>query len=345
MEPPVATTPPLDEQPVPTPPPAGAEVMSPPLRRVRGLLQGWGSELVVAAVIVVLSVLIGLAQPVFFSTENLLNIIQSVAVVGIAAIGATFIVISANLDLSVGSTISLCGLVCAIAMQHGLSFVPAIGVALLAGAGVGLVNGLIVTIGRVNSFIVTLGMMSAIEGLALLITGGHPEPMPDSTAWLGQSNVGPVPISVIALLGITAGAQLFLSYTIAGKRITAIGDNYRAAYLSGIPVRTTTVLSFIIGGATAAFAGVLQASSLANAQPNAGAGMVLTIVAGVIIGGTSLMGGRGSVIGTLLGATLLGVMSNAFVLLALNPEIQVISVGAVVIAAALFDQWRLRRGG
>jgi ribose/xylose/arabinose/galactoside ABC-type transport system permease subunit len=333
-----------------TPPPTDAAATAEPaprllLRRLRVLAHGWGSELVVAAVILVLATLIGLDNPIFFSSQNLLNVIQSVAVVGIAAIGATFVVISGNLDLSVGSTISLCGLVAAIAMGHGLPFLAGLAVAVVAGGGVGLVNGLIVTVGRVNSFIVTLGMMSAVEGLALIVTNSHPEPMPDSSAWLGQGNVGPVPVSVVVLVAIAAVAQLFLSCTIGGKRITAIGDNHRAAYLSGIPVRTTAVLAFIIAGGTAAFAGVLQASSLANAQPNAGAGLVLTIVAGVIIGGTSLMGGRGSIVGTLLGATLLGVLSNAFVLLRLNPEIQVISVGVVVIAAALFDQWRLHRVG
>jgi ribose/xylose/arabinose/galactoside ABC-type transport system permease subunit len=322
------------------PPPRGGLV-----RSIAGLSRGWGSEFVVAAVIVVVSLAIGLDNPIFFSSENLLAIVQSVAVVGIAAIGATFVVISGNLDLSVGSTISLCGLVAAIVMGHGVPFLPAIAIAVLAGAAVGLANGLIVTVGRVNSFIVTLGSMSAIAGLALMVTSSHPEGMPDSSAWLGQGYVGAIPVSVIVLLGLAALAQLFLSRSVAGQRIMAIGDNRRAAFLSGIPVRSTTLLAFVIAGAAAAFAGVLQASSLANAQPAAGANLVLTIVAGVIIGGTSLMGGRGSIVGTLLGATLLGVMSNAFVLLRLDPEIQVISVGFVVIAAALFDQWRLHRVG
>jgi ribose/xylose/arabinose/galactoside ABC-type transport system permease subunit len=315
------------------------------LRMLGARSHGWGSELVVAAVIVALSVAIGIDNPIFFSSDNLLAIIQSVAVVGIAAIGATFVVISGNLDLSVGSTISLCGLVAAIVMKDGVPFLPAIAIAVVAGGAVGLANGLIVTVGRVNSFIVTLGSMSAIAGLALMVTGSHPEEMPNSSAWLGQGYVGAIPVSVIVLLGLAALAQLFLSRSVAGQRITAIGDNQRAAFLSGIPVRSTTLLAFVIAGAAGAFAGVLQASSLANAQPAAGANLVLTIVAGVIIGGTSLMGGRGSIVGTLLGATLLGVMSNAFILLRLDPEIQVISVGVVVIAAALFDQWRLRRAG
>jgi ribose/xylose/arabinose/galactoside ABC-type transport system permease subunit len=169
--------------------------------------------------------------------------------------------------------------------------------------------------------------------------------MPDSSAWLGQANLGAVPVSVIVLIGLAALAQLFLSRTVRGQRIMAIGDNARAAYLSGLPVRSTTILAYVIAGGFAAFAGVLQASSLANAQPAAGSGLVLTIIAGVIIGGTSLMGGRGSIVGTLLGSILLGILSNAFILLRLNPEIQVVSLGVVIVLAALFDQWRMRRSG
>jgi ribose/xylose/arabinose/galactoside ABC-type transport system permease subunit len=313
--------------------------------RLAALSRGWGSELIVLAVIVVLGLLVGLGNPVFFSAQNLLNILQAVAVVGIAAIGATLVVVSGNLDLSVGSTISLGGLAAALTTTAGLPFEMAILVGVMAGAAVGVVNGLIVTLGRVNSFIVTLGTASAIAGLALYITDRHPIAMPDSSAWLGQGAVGPVPVSVVVLILLVVLTQYFLSRTIPGQRIVAIGDNQRAAYLSGLPVRSTTILAYVLAGMFAAFAGVLQASSLANAQPAAGSGMVLTIIAGVIIGGTSLLGGRGSVIGTLLGSVLLGILSNAFILLRLNPEIQVVSLGVVIVLAALFDQWRMRRSG
>lgn len=313
--------------------------------RLRAFARGWGSELIALVVIVGLGGLIAVGNPVFLSPQNLLNILLAVAVVGVAGIGATFVMISGNLDLSVGSTISLAGLTCALAMTNGLPFEVAILVGILTGVAIGVVNGLIVTVGRVNSFIVTLGTASAIGGLALMVTDRRPVAMPDSSAWLGQGKVGPVAISVIVLIGLTVAGQWFLSRTVYGQRITAVGDNSRAAFLSGIPVGATVVLAYVLGGGFGAFAGVLQASSLANAQPGAGAAMVLTIIAGVIIGGTSLMGGRGSIVGTLLGSVLLGVMSNAFILLRLAPDIQVISLGVVVVAAALLDQWRLRRAG
>lgn len=314
--------------------------------RFQTIYREWGSELIVLVVIIVLGLVVGLGNPVFFSPRNLLNILQAVSVVGIAAIGATLVVISGNLDLSVGATISIGGLMCAIAMSFwGLPFEVAILIGVLTGCAIGLGNGIIITYGRVNSFIVTLGTSSAIAGLALFITNRRPVAMPKSSAWLGQGNIGPVPMSVVMLIALAAITQIFLSRSVRGQRITAIGDNQRAAFLSGIPVRATTLLAYVMAGGFAAFAGVLQASSLANAQPAAGGGMVLTIIAGVIIGGTSLLGGRGSIIGTLLGSILLGILSNAFILLRLNPEIQVVSLGLVIVLAALVDQLRMHRSG
>jgi ribose/xylose/arabinose/galactoside ABC-type transport system permease subunit len=310
---------------------------------VTELSANWGSEVIVALVIVALSVGIGIDNPVFFNSQNLLNIVQSVSVVGIAAIGATFVVISANLDLSVGSTISLCGLIAPLTMETGAPFVVGVLAAVGVGCVVGVLNGALVTKGRVNSFIVTLATLSIVQGAALLATHQHPLQMPNSSLWLGQGNVGPVPNSAICLVSLTILAQLYLSRTTSGQRITAVGDNSRAAFLSGIPVSATIVLAFVIAGGCAGFAGVLNASTLANAQPDAGANMLLTVAAGVIIGGTSLSGGRGSVIGTLLGSVLLGIMNDAFILLALDTTIQVVSVGFVIVIAALFDQWRIRR--
>jgi ribose/xylose/arabinose/galactoside ABC-type transport system permease subunit len=313
--------------------------------QIRGFAREWGSELIVLVVIVVLGTLVGIGNPVFFSPQNLLNILQAIAVVGIAAIGATLVIVSGNLDLSVGSIVSLGGLMCAIPMLWGVPFEFAILIGVATGCIAGAANGIIVTYGRVNSFIVTLGTSSALAGLALYITDRHPVSMPDSSAWLGQGDIGPLPISVLALIVFAAGSQYFLSRTVPGQRITAIGDNQRAAFLSGLPVRSTIILAYVLAGGFAAFAGVLQASALANAAPAAGAGLVLTIIAGVIIGGTSLLGGRGSIIGTLLGSILLGILSNAFILLRLNPEIQVVSLGLVIVFAALVDQWRMRRSG
>lgn len=308
---------------------------------LRTMFANWGSEIAIGGVIVVLAFTISLFNDRFFTYGNLINIIQAVTVTGIAAIGATLIIVSGHLDLSVGSALGFSGLVGAMAMQGAI---PALGI--LAGIGVGalvgLANGLLVTYGRVNAFIATLGMLSVVRGLALITTNGAPQDVPDSLLFIGQGSVGGVPVSVIILLVLVAVAQWFLSRTIYGRRITAVGDNQQAAYLAGIPVRNTIILSFILAGVFAAIAGIVNASNLALATTDAGTGLELDIVAAVIVGGTSLMGGRGSVIGALLGSCLLGLLRNAFVLLHLSAYLQVTAIGVVIILATLIDQLRQR---
>lgn len=308
---------------------------------IRTTLANWGSEIAIGGVIVVLAFTISLFNDRFFTYGNLINIIQAVTVTGIAAIGATLIIVSGHLDLSVGSTLGFSGLVGAMAMQGAI---PALGI--LAGIGVGalvgLANGLLVTYGRVNAFIATLGMLSVVRGLALITTNGAPQDIPDSLLFIGQGQVGGIPVSVIILLALVGVAQWFLSRTIYGRRITAVGDNQQAAYLAGIPVRSTIILSFVLAGVFAAIAGIVNASNLALATTDAGTGLELDIVAAVIVGGTSLMGGRGSVIGALLGSCLLGLLRNAFVLLHLSAYLQVTAIGVVIILATLIDQLRQR---
>jgi len=305
------------------------------------LVANWGSELAIGAVIVVLAFTISLFNERFFTYGNLINIIQAVTVTGIAAIGATLIIVSGHLDLSVGSTLGFSGLVGAMAMQGAF---PVLGIVagIAVGALVGMANGLLVTYGRVNAFIATLGMLSVVRGLALITTNGAPQDVPESLLFIGQGKVAGVPVSVIILLGLVAITQWFLSRTIYGRRITAVGDNQQAAYLAGIPVRSTIILSFVLAGAFAAVAGIVNASNLALATTDAGTGLELDIVAAVIVGGTSLLGGRGSIIGALLGSCLLGLLRNAFVLLHLSAYLQVTAIGAVIILATLIDQLRQR---
>lgn len=309
---------------------------------LKSLMATWGSELAIGAVILVLAFTISLFNDRFFTYGNLINIIQAVTVTGIAAIGATLIIVSGHLDLSVGSALGFSGLVGAVAMQ---SAVPALGivVGIAVGAMVGMVNGLLVTYGRVNAFIATLGMLSVVRGLALITTNGAPQDVPESLLFIGQGKVAGVPVSVIILLALVGLTQWFLSRSIYGRRITAVGDNQQAAYLAGIPVRSTIILSFVLAGAFAAVAGIVNASNLALATTDAGTGLELDIVAAVIVGGTSLMGGRGSIVGALLGSCLLGLLRNAFVLLHLSAYLQVTAIGVVIILATLIDQLRQRQ--
>lgn len=326
--------------------PARATLGGPPaigVSRYQRIVQEWGSELALAAVIVVLGTVISLFSDRFLTYGNLMNVLQAVSVVGIAGVGATLIIVSGHLDLSVGSTLGYSGLVGAMAM-HGPVAWFGLPVGIAVGAAVGLVNGLLVTYGRINAFIATLGMLSVVRGLALVTTDGAPQMVPDSLLFLGQGKVAGIPVSVLVLLGLVVVGQVYLSRTVGGRRITAVGDNQRAAFLAGIPVRRTIIMAFVLAGACAALAGLVNASNLALATTDAGTGTELDIVAAVIVGGTSLMGGRGSVVGSLLGACLLGLLRNAFVLLHLSPYLQVTAIGAVIILAALIDQLRLRRG-
>jgi ribose/xylose/arabinose/galactoside ABC-type transport system permease subunit len=302
----------------------------------------WGSEIALVVLIAIVGAAIAAGNSTFLTQDNLFNVLRSVSVTGIAAIGATLVIISANLDLSVGSVLGYSSLVGAVAMQGSFAYwgIPA---ALLVGALVGLANGLLITYGGVNSFIATLGMLSVVRGLALVTTDGTPQQVPESLQFIGQGTVVGVPFSVVLLLALVVATQWFLSRTIAGRRITAVGDNSRAAFLAGIPVRRTIVITFVLAGMFAAVAGLVNASNLALATTDAGTGLELDIVAAVIVGGTGLMGGRGSVIGTLLGACLLGLLRNAFVLLHLSPYLQVTAIGSVIVLAALVDQLRLRR--
>lgn len=310
--------------------------------RLQRVLQDWGSELALAGVIVVLGTIISLFSDRFLTYGNLMNVLQAVSVVGIAGVGATFIIIAGHLDLSVGSTLGYSGLVGAMAM-HGPIAWFGLPVGILVGCLVGLANGLLVTYGRINAFIATLGMLSVVRGLALVTSNGAPQTVPESLLFLGQGKVAGVPVSVLILVGVVLLGQAYLSRSVGGRRITAVGDNQRAAFLAGIPVRRTTITAFVLAGGTAALAGLINASNLALATTDAGTGTELDIVAAVIVGGTSLAGGRGSIVGSLLGACLLGLLRNAFVLLHLSPYLQVTAIGAVIIVAALIDQLRLRR--
>lgn len=299
-------------------------------------------EVGVALVILVLAICIAIGNPNFATSANLFNLLRSIAITGIVAVGMTFVLISGELDLSVGSVVALAG-VTAFTVAAETSSLLAIPVGLLTGAAAGLVAGLVVTRVRVNSFIVTLGMLSVARGLALLVTGGLPVDGPPALQALGQGALGPVPVQVIILLVIAVVGQLVLTRTVFGNQVQAVGDNPEAARLSGIPVARIKVACLVLVGLLAGLAGLIRGAQLGVAEPNAAVGLELSVIAAVIIGGTSLSGGRGSVTGALLGAVLLGLIQNAFVLLHLSNFLQVLSTGLIIILAAAFDRLRVRR--
>jgi ribose/xylose/arabinose/galactoside ABC-type transport system permease subunit len=267
-------------------------------------------------------------------------VLVAVAVVGIMSIGQTFVIIAREIDLSVGSVMGLSGLCGAYAMSQGLNPVLGICLAIAVGATAGLVNGLIVVYGRVNSFIATLGMLSVARGLTQVISGGLPIMVDPSVMFIGQGELFDVPVQVLIFIGLVIVGQIVLKRSVLGQRIIAVGDNDEAARLSGIPLNATRVAVFVFSGVLAAVAGMVYTAQVSVAEAQAGTGLELDVIAAVVIGGASLSGGRGSILGAMLGAYLLGALRNAFILLELSPFLQQMSVGLVIVLAALFDQFR-----
>lgn len=299
-----------------------------------------GQEAGLVAVILGLSVAFSFFNPNFLSTDNLRNVLVAVAVVGIMSIGQTFVIIAREIDLSVGSVMGLSGLCGAYAMSQGLNPILGICLAIAVGAAAGLVNGLIVVYGRVNSFIATLGMLSVARGLTQVISGGLPIMVDPSVMFIGQGAIFDVPVQVLIFIGLVIVGQIVLKRSVLGQRIIAVGDNDEAARLSGIPLNATRVAVFVFSGVLAAVAGMVYTAQVSVAEAQAGTGLELDVIAAVVIGGASLSGGRGSILGAMLGAYLLGALRNAFILLELSPFLQQMSVGLVIVLAALFDQFR-----
>ncbi|MDX3926427.1 MAG: ABC transporter permease [Shinella sp.] len=299
-----------------------------------------------ATVLVMLILLfVGLAfySEYFFTSRNLANYARQISVVGIVALGQALVIICGGIDLSVGSTIGLAAVTAA--MVSALTGMPGVGLvaAILCGTLIGLVNGLLVTRFRINPFITTLGMLSVTRGAALLITNGNPQRFDSWAAWLGYGRIGGVPAQFIILAVLTVVVWLFATRTRAGRNIYAVGNNARAARLAGIDVERTRILVFTISGSLAGLGGLLLGGMLTNSNPNLGLGYELDVIAAVILGGVALAGGRGSIGGVVIGAALMGLLRNAFVLLNVSGYWQTITIGLVVIVAVGADSLNRRR--
>lgn len=316
---------------VPTTPTMGAR-----LRRLFGQ-----QELGLLLLIIVLALLVNAANDRFLSPTNIANLLQTVTVVGIIAVGMTFVLIAKEIDLSVGSVLALSAVSAGYLYSLGLNPWLAMIAGIITGGLCGLVVGTIVVFGKVSSFIVTLGMLSVARGLTQLITGGLPQQMPAELKFIGQGRVLEiVPVSVIIFIALVVLGQFVLTRTVFGLRTTAIGDNDTAARLGGIPVSGTRIAVFVLIGLLAGVAGIVYSTQVGVAEAQAAQGYELDVIAAAVIGGASLAGGRGSIIGAFLGACLLGLLRNAFILLSLSSFLQQVSIGAVIILAALFDQAR-----
>lgn len=291
-----------------------------------------------------LVLVLSLLSPHFLTTENLLNITRQVAVNAILATGMTFVIISAGIDLSVGSVLALSGCVMAIALNAGVGIFPGILLAVGVGSLCGLANGFMTGYLRVPPFIATLGMMSVARGLALVVTGGYPIfELPEGFSYLGTGYLWDVlPVSLLFTFLVLVAAHFVLTRMKLGRYVYVIGGNEEAAVLSGVNVKATKMLIYTICGFLAGLASVVFVSRLNSAQPTAGIAYELDAIAATVIGGTSLFGGVGSIGGTVIGALIMGVLRNGLNLLNVSSFWQQVVIGVVIITAVYVDQLRHR---
>jgi ribose transport system permease protein len=294
-------------------------------------------EATVLLMLVVVFIVLSVASEFFLTTRNLTNVARQMSVVGIVALGQALVIIGGGIDLSVGSVIGLSAVTAA--MLSAATGSPLLGIfgALAVGTAVGVVNGLLVTRVRINPFITTLGTLSIARGTALLVTNGNPQRFDNWAAWLGYGKIGELPVQFALLVVLTAAVWFFANRVKWGRNVYAVGDNARAARLAGVDVRGTRILVFTICGALAGLGGLLLGGMLTNANPNLGLGYELDVIAAVILGGVALTGGRGSILGVVIGAALMALLRNAFVLLNISGYWQTITIGLVVIVAVGAD--------
>lgn len=290
--------------------------------------------------LVLLMIVMSMLSPVFFTPNNLVNILVQVSYVGIMAAGATLVIILGGIDLSVAAVLSFSFMIVAVVYTtFGLPFWLCIVIGLAVGAGIGMINGILIAFGGVQPFIATLATMFAATGLSLYLTNGTPIlGLPDWFQGLAQTELAGISLQVFLMIIVFVVAGLWLKFRPAGRSVYAIGGNEEVSRLSGIKVRAIQVRVYVVAGFLAAVAGLVVGARLNAAQPGAGnSSDLLSVIAAVVIGGASLSGGVGSMWGTFVGLLIIGVLNNGLTLLNVSPHLQPVVIGAAIILAVLSD--------
>jgi len=305
----------------------------------RNLLHRFGLLFVILLVGLALS----FTTDTFLSVANLTNVARQVSINGILAVGVTFVLLTAGVDLSLGSVVALSGVACAMFAHPGEhSVIVPILVGLLTGASCGLVNGVLVTRGGVAPFIVTLGMMTIARGLALILSGGRPVANMSESLTSLAGDIGGFPIPVLCFAIVSALAWFFLRDFRLGRHLYAVGGNENAARAAGISVERVKLFAYVVCGLLTGLAGVVLAARITTGQPNAGQAYELDAIAAVVIGGTSLSGGVGTITGTLLGVLLIGVINNGLDLMGVSSYYQAVIKGVIIVGAVWLDRRQAR---
>jgi ribose transport system permease protein len=314
------------------------------LSRVVEFFRTGFSEGILILILLAFFIIFSLTSPSFLTLNNLSNLVRQVAIIGVVSIGMTIVIISAGIDLSVGSIVGFSNVLVAVLMTHGVPIIPSILITFVASSALGVLNGVLIHDGRVPPFIATLGMMTAVRGLLMLISGARMVAgLPKDFLKFSQINILWMPSLFFVWLVVIALSVLMTTVTRFGRNVFALGSNPEAARLSGINIRATLYGVYAFSALTSAIAGVLYTSRLANGIPTAGEGYELDAIAAAVVGGASLMGGEGTILGTVLGALIIATLRNGGDLLGIDPFILQIAIGVLIVAAVLIDQLSKRR--
>jgi ribose transport system permease protein len=303
----------------------------------------WWDRVGILVVLVALVALMAAVAPNFASVDNLLNIARSISINAILAAGLTFVILTAGIDLSVGSIVAVSGVVGVLTAMSDVPSPVAVLIGVLAGAVAGLINGLLIAYLSLAAFIVTLGTMTFLRGAAYTMTDG--QPIVSNTLNfrdIGNGYVAGIPVPVVVMAVVYLLSWFILERTRYGRHIYAVGGNAEAARLAGVNVKRVITSVYVLGGACAGLAGVIFAARVVSAQPTAGTGYELDAIAAVVLGGTSLMGGRGRIYGTLIGSVILGVLSTGLILMNVQFFTQLLIKGLVIILAVAIDSLKQR---
>ncbi|MCL7746839.1 ABC transporter permease [Halalkalibacter alkaliphilus] len=291
----------------------------------------------------ILCLIMSLLSDQFLTSSNLTNVARQISINAILAVGMTFVIITGGIDLSVGSVMAFTGTIMAgLMLVSGIPIYLAVLIGIVLGTVIGYINGTLVAYAKIPAIIVTLAMMEATRGLALLYTGGYPlSGLPEAFTFIGRGHVfGIIPMPVLIMVLVYIAAYIILNHLPFGRYIYAIGGNEEAVRLSGVKVKRYKIMAYVISGVTAGIAGMILTSRLASGQPMAGVGFELDAIAAVVLGGTAIAGGRGHIFGTLLGALLIGVLSNGLNLMGVSPYVQLVLKGLIIIGAIYYSSWR-----
>ncbi len=298
----------------------------------------------IAALLIALGVLIaivGVQKPdVFFLPVNILNIGQAITMLGLVALAETVVIIMGGLDISIGSTVGLVSILISLAMRDNNNMLVGVAAGLLAGAIAGLINGLLITKGKIEPIIATLGTMAVFRGAAFTVTKGAPIGIMDKTFnKIGSGNLLGIPNPIIILIVVAVGFYVLLNYTYIGRHIYALGGNAVAARLTGINIERYKLGVYALSGLIAGVASIILTARSNAGQPNAGTNLELDAITAAALGGTLMTGGKGSVLGTILGVLIFGVLNNGMILLGVSQFYQFVARGALLVIAVLIQRW------